>query len=219
MWVRGVLSLLSLLVLVFAAPQLAVAGQIDSISTTQKYVKPLHNQLSAEIFGKSLPPVGYVKFCGLGQDECRFANGSAEKLHLTQEKWDQISQVNSYVQTKIRPVSDMELYGMPDKWTYPTKAGDCEDFVLLKKRYLLGMGFSPDVMLVTVVLDENGEGHAVLSLVTDKGDYVLDNRRNEVLRWDETGYTYLKRQSQFAATSWESLQPSRKPVMVSTKSN
>jgi predicted transglutaminase-like cysteine proteinase len=219
MWVRGVFCVLSLMVLLFTVPQLAFAEQSASISPQPKYLKPAHNKKSADVFGKSLPPVGYVKFCGTGQDECRFANGRQEKLELTEDKWNLIVQVNNYVQTKIRPVSDMELHGAPDVWSYPDRAGDCEDFVLLKKRYLLGMGFSPDVMLVTVVLDEGGEGHAVLTLVTDRGDYILDNRRNEILRWDDTGYTYLKRQSQFSATSWESLQPARSQVLVSTKSN
>lgn len=184
-----------------------------------KFLPPVHDQVSADVFGKTLPPVGYVKFCGRGQDECHFSNGMHEKLNLTEEKWNMLVQVNNYVQTKIRPVSDMELYGVPDYWTYPTTAGDCEDFVLLKKRYLVGMGFSPDVLLITVVLDEAGEGHAVLTVVTDKGDYILDNRRNDISRWDATGYTFLKRQSQYSATSWESLQPARQPMLVSTKSN
>jgi predicted transglutaminase-like cysteine proteinase len=217
MWVRGVLSLV--LCLAVLLPNVAFAGQTGSIAPQTKYLSPAPNQKSAEVFGKTLPPVGYVKFCGRSQDECRFLGGKAEKLALTQEKWDQIDQVNGYVQTKIRAVSDVELYGAPDFWTYPQAAGDCEDFVLLKKRYLVGMGFNPDILLVTVVLDEMGEGHAILTVVTDKGDYILDNRRKEILRWDQTGYKFLKRQSQFAATSWESLQPNRKPVMVSTKSN
>ena len=184
-----------------------------------KFALPTHNQASADVFGKTLPPVGYVKFCGRGQEECRFANGTKEKLNITTEKWNMIVQVNTYVQTKIRPVSDMELYGVADYWTYPTNAGDCEDFALLKKRYLVSMGFNPDVLLITVVLDEAGEGHAVLTVVTDKGDYILDNRRNEIIRWDGTGYTFLKRQSQYSATAWESLQPARQPMLVSTKSN
>lgn len=221
MWVRGVLSAacLGLVVLVLASTQV-IAGQTSSISPEQKYLNPAPHQMSAVIFGKTLPPLGYVKFCGRNQNECRFLGGKAEKLQLTSEKWEQISQINAFVQTKIRPVSDMELYGVPDYWTYPTNAGDCEDFVLLKKRYLVGMGFSPDILLITVVLDETGEGHAVLTVVTDKGDYILDNRRTEILRWDATGYTFLKRQSQFAATGWESLQPLQSPVLVSiTKSH
>jgi predicted transglutaminase-like cysteine proteinase len=77
--------------------------------------------------------------------------------------------------------------------------------VLLKKRYLEGLGFPAETLLITVVLDEHGDGHAVLMVHTDGGDFVLDNRRNTVLRWSETGYTYLKRQSRKNPRIWVSM--------------
>jgi len=188
-------------------------------ATNENFVKPAVNTAQATEYGKSLPPVGYVAFCGRGEDECKFKAGKQERLSLSVENWDQIQQVNHYTNTKIRPATDMELYGVPDYWTYPVDAGDCEDYVLLKKRYLQGMGFNADLLLITVVLDENGEGHAVLTIPTNKGDYVLDNRRAEILRWDATGYTFLKRQSQLEATQWVSLQKQPPQVLVGTKSN
>ncbi|MDE2383737.1 MAG: transglutaminase-like cysteine peptidase [Alphaproteobacteria bacterium] len=194
-----------------AAPQGTFVKTVYGI-----FEMPGHTARASE-FGKALPPVGYVSFCGRGEDECKFTGGKAENLVLTTENWDQVQQVNRYVNTKIRPATDMELYHVPDYWTYPKDAGDCEDYVLLKKRYLVGMGFNPDELLITVVLDENHEGHAVLTLLTNRGDYVLDNRRAEILRWDETGYTFLKRQSQAAANQWVSLQKSAPQVLVSTK--
>ncbi|MGE0240896.1 MAG: transglutaminase-like cysteine peptidase, partial [Parvibaculaceae bacterium] len=116
-----------------------------------------------------------------------------------------IYQVNAFVNGKIAPVSDEELYGKPEYWTFPTDAGDCEDYLLLKKRYLEGLGFPTTALLITVVLDEKMQGHAVLTITTDKGDFVLDNRRNDVLRWNDTGYTYLKRQSAEDPRQWVSL--------------
>jgi predicted transglutaminase-like cysteine proteinase len=174
---------------------------------------------NATVYGKALLPVGYVDFCGRGESECQFRGGKVESLAITTENWDDLVQINRYVNTKIRPVSDMELYHKPDYWTYPTTAGDCEDYVLLKKKYLVDLGFNPDQLLITVVLDENREGHAVLTVVTNKGDYVLDNRRMEILRWDQTGYLYLKRQSQPAANEWVSLQKSAPQIIVATKAN
>lgn len=188
-------------------------------TTNGNFVKPAANTPQATEYGKSLPPVGYVAFCGRGEDECKFNSGKQERLALTTENWDQIQQVNHYVNTKIRPTTDMALYGVPDFWTYPVDAGDCEDYALLKKRYLQGMGVNPDELLMTVVLDENGEGHAVLTIPTSKGDFILDNRRTEILRWDATGYTFLKRQSQIQATQWVSLQKQPSQVLVGTKSN
>ena len=175
-------------------------------ASTGRFEKPMLDQTAAVVYAKTLPPMGYVDFCGRGEDECKFASGKDEKLMLTTESWDQIQQVNRYVNSHIRATTDIALYGVPDYWTYPVDAGDCEDYVLLKKRALTEVGISPDELLITVVLDENSEGHAVLTVLADKGDYVLDNRRNEVLRWDQTGYTYLKRQSQPQANQWVSLQ-------------
>lgn len=173
----------------------------------------------AKEFDKSLPPVGYVQFCARGEQECQFKGGKIERLAMTAEKMDQLNQVNTYVNTKIRPIGDSEQFGVPDYWTYPVVAGDCEDFQLLKKRYLVGLGFSPDELLMTVVFDENGDGHAVLTVLADTGDYVLDNRRDEILLWHETGYKFLKRQSQLDPKQWVSLQKTTPQIVVSTQGN
>jgi predicted transglutaminase-like cysteine proteinase len=170
-------------------------------------------------FGRSLPPVGYVAFCARGEDECKFKGGKAERLAVTPENWNMLIQVNTYVNGKIKPESDIDLYHVPEYWAYPTTAGDCEDYVLLKKRYLASMGFSADELLITVLLDEKGEGHAVLTVTTHDGDFILDNRRDEILRWDQTQYRFLKRQSQLDPRQWVSLQKSAPQVLVSSKSN
>jgi predicted transglutaminase-like cysteine proteinase len=124
---------------------------------------------------------------------------------MSPERWNLLYQVNSYVNGKIAPVSDQDLYGQPEYWAYPTDAGDCEDYVLLKRRYLEGLGFPADTLLITVVLDEKKEGHAVLTMTTADGDYVLDNRRNDVVRWSDVGYTFLKRQSASDPRQWVTL--------------
>ena len=206
---------------VVGAVALASPAALAETASVQKirgnFALPVPGTASASVFSKSLPPVGYVDFCGRGEAECQFSGGKVESLALTGDNWEQLEQINRYVNTKIRPASDMELYGKPDYWTYPIDAGDCEDYVLLKKRYLTELGFNADELLITVVLDENNEGHAVLTVVTNKGDYILDNRRREILRWDDTGYKYLKRQSQPTSNQWVSLQKSAPQVLVSTK--
>ena len=109
----------------------------------------------------------------------------------------------------IAPVTDETLYGTPEYWTIPTDAGDCEDVVLLKKKILLSKGIPEEALRITVVLDEHAEGHAVLTLTTTGGDYILDNRRNEIRSWSATGYTMLKRQSAQDPRKWVSLEPAR----------
>jgi predicted transglutaminase-like cysteine proteinase len=201
---------------------LAMSASTAHALNANSFEKPGQSDVSAATYGKTLPPIGYVEFCGRGEDECKFSGGKIESAALTDAAWAQMRQVNHYVNTRIRPATDKELYGVPDYWTYPIDAGDCEDYVLLKKRYLEGLGFNADELLITVVLDENNDGHAVLTVITDKGDYVLDNRRQEILRWNDTGYTYLKRQSQEQANKWVSLQKapntSTAQIPVATKS-
>jgi len=157
------------------------------------------------VYGKALPPIGYVEMCAREPKLCRPQGGKEQKLALSPERWNLVYQVNSFVNGKIAPMSDEELYGKPEYWTIPTDAGDCEDYLLLKKHYLEGLGFPSDALLITVVLDEKLQGHAVLTIATDKGDFVLDNRRNDVLRWSDTGYSFLKRQSAEDPRQWVSL--------------
>ena len=77
--------------------------------------------------------------------------------------------------------------------------------MLLKRNTLAALGVPLASLLITVVHDENGEGHAVLSIPTSAGDLVLDNRRDEVLPWMDTGYKFVKRQSAVNPNVWVSL--------------
>ena len=75
------------------------------------------------------------------------------------------------------------------------------------------------MLLITVVLDERREGHAVLTVATQAGDFVLDNRRNEVLLWNETGYTFLKRQSQQDPRRWMALTETKNNGAITASGN
>ena len=156
-------------------------------------------------YGRALPPVGYVGFCARNPDDCKANGGRPAKLAMSPERWNLLYQVNTFVNGKIAPVSDQDLYGQPEYWAYPTDAGDCEDYLLLKKRYLQNLGFPPSALLITVVLDEKNEGHAILTVATGDGDFVLDNRRNEIRRWKDLDYAFLKRQSPRDPKVWVAL--------------
>jgi predicted transglutaminase-like cysteine proteinase len=158
-----------------------------------------------QTYGPTLPPIGYVNYCERYQRDCQPLGGTRYKLELTPERWKLLGEVNTFVNTSITPESDQDLYGVPERWEIPTTAGDCEDYVLLKQRYLEGLGFPVETLLITVVLDESGEGHAILTVRTDRGDLVLDNRRNAILLWSETRYEFLKRQSQENPQLWVAL--------------
>lgn len=160
----------------------------------------------AETRGGTLPPVGFVTFCGHHPEECSAAGHHAGALmRMPLRRWQQATEVNRMVNAKVAPVSDQELYGQKEYWAYATDAGDCEDYALLKKRMLERLGFARSALLITVVRDERDDGHAVLMLRTEQGDFILDNRRDEIRHWSEFDYTYLKRQSERDPKEWVSL--------------
>jgi predicted transglutaminase-like cysteine proteinase len=178
------------------------AGPAGAFETAQGgFRKPLF----ANVYGTALPPVGYVDFCAKHRGDCRPVGGRSVRVALSADRWNLLYQVNTYVNNKIVPMSDLELYGEAEYWDFPTDAGDCEDYLLLKKRYLEGLGFPPEALLITVVLDERGEGHAVLTVTAEAGDFILDNRRNEILRWSDVSYRFLKRQSPEDPMRWVAL--------------
>lgn len=169
------------------------------------------------VAGATNQPIGHYDFCKQYGDECRSLGGDAGPLVLTQDSWKKILQVNYDVNAAIEPLTDMEIYGVEERWAYPRSVGDCEDYVLLKRKLLMKAGISPSDLLITVVLQPNGEGHAVLTVRTDRGDFVLDNMRNKVLLWSETEYRFLKRQSAQHAGKWVKLQDGRAEAVGSVR--
>ena len=164
----------------------------------------------AATYGPTLPPIGFVSFCARYPEECKGLGQQVSRVHLTAARWRTLNRVNTTINRRIRPVTDLELYNRPEVWEFPTSAGDCEDYVLLKKRHLEGLGFPAETLLITVVLDEKGAGHAVLMVRTDRGDYVLDNRRDDIRLYSRTGYRLLKRQSQRDPAKWVALERSER---------
>ena len=72
-------------------------------------------------------------------------------------------------------------------WTTPTDGlGDCEDYALSKRKALGEAGLSRRALRLGVVRLVSGKAHAVLVVVTDRGDYVLDNRTDATPPWNET---------------------------------
>lgn len=193
--------------LMFISSLPADATNTHSISLKTSSVQP-QKIAFMQAFGDTLPPIGYVTFCRDHKDECRPGRRFADRVQLNAAKFRELAEVNESVNDAVTPITDLELYGKVEKWTYPQAGkGDCEDYVLLKRRTLIERGWPESTLLITVVRDENNEGHAVLTVRTDQGDYVLDNKRREVLQWAATPYTFIKRQSSHNPLVWISLLP------------
>jgi predicted transglutaminase-like cysteine proteinase len=188
----------------------AIATAVFALtSIAQSFAMSLDNGGAMRVLGPATQPIGHYEFCKIYKSECAKTYSEQPPIGLTEDKWRMLLDVNYTVNTTIKPMTDMELYGVEEKWAYPTYAGDCEDYVLLKRKMLMQKGFHPSDLLITVVLQPNGEGHAVLTVRTDRGDFVLDNMRNKVLLWADTEYTYLKRQANDDPGRWVKLQDGR----------
>jgi predicted transglutaminase-like cysteine proteinase len=163
------------------------------------------------------PPIGWVEFCTENPRECATQPSTPRDVVLSPKAWRDLVRVNKWVNDTIKPVTDLDHWGVVEKWSYPDDGkGDCEDYVLLKRRMLMQAGWPREALLITVVRDKRGDGHAVLTVKTDKGDFILDNQEEQVLHWSETGYRFVKRQSQGDPNVWVSLGDPRPALSTAT---
>lgn len=155
--------------------------------------------------GEAKAPYGWVDFCRRNPQECAVSASEPDRVRLDERVWRMIQTVNRQVNAEIQPITDMDHWGVIERWDIPTDGmGDCEDYVLLKRQRLTQAGLPARALRATVVVDAAGEGHAVLMLRTDRGDYILDNKRDSILPWGQTGYMFIKRERQ-ESFGWTSL--------------
>lgn len=105
----------------------------------------------------------------------------------------------------IRRSSDADAYGREDVWVLPEgrrPRGDCEDYVLAKRRALIEDGVDPAALAIAIVRTRRGETHAVLLVTTRDGEQVLDNLSPWVLPWREAPYEWLERQAPGQPLIW-----------------
>ncbi|MGO4711803.1 transglutaminase-like cysteine peptidase [Bradyrhizobium sp. 2TAF24] len=158
----------------------------------------------------SAPPTGWVQFCQTYARECETQRLQPRDIILTDDALSDLRRLNDWVNHHIKPMTDREHYGMVQWWRYPDDgAGACHSYALLKRRLLIEAGWPRQALLMTIVRQTNGEGHAVLTVKTDRGEYILDNLTDEVLLWSKTPYGYHKRQSQDDPNQWVWLDETR----------
>ena len=154
----------------------------------------------------SRAPIGWVEFCSDNPRECASGPSLPRDVTLSTKAWKELARINKRVNDAIQPITDMDHWGVVEKWSYLEGGkGDCEDYVLLKRRLLIQAGWPREALLITVVRERNGDGHAVLTVKTDKGEFILDNQSQDILLWSDTSYRFVKRQSQHDQNVWISL--------------
>ena len=155
-----------------------------------------HSAAFMQVYGPAPAPQGFLRFCEENPEECRASSDAKARLAASPRRLNELDDINRRVNRLITPETDLEHYGVAEFWTLPMDGkGDCEDYALLKRHELLKLGWSPSVLLITVVSDEQGEGHAVLTARTTARDFILDNRVDAVRVWNQAPYRFLMRQS------------------------
>jgi predicted transglutaminase-like cysteine proteinase len=168
-----------------------------------------------DVYGVTRAPIGWIEFCASQPAECAVPPTTPRDVVLSAKAFKDLQRVNKWVNDTIKPMTDLEHWGVIEKWSYPDDGyGDCEDYVLLKRRLLLAAGWPREALLITVVRDKKDEGHAVLTVKSDRGDFILDNQNEEVVPWWETGYRFVKRQSQTDPNVWVSLGDPRPALLT-----
>ena len=195
-------------------PRYAAAG----IAISGCWAAPAMSQTSMATGGPTSQPIGHYDFCKAHPAECSGRSGDLAPASMNKALLRKLTSVTASVNAAVKPMSDLEIHGKDEVWAYPDKGvGDCEDYVLEKRRQLNRMGVSLADLLITVVRKPDGEGHAVLTVRTDRGDYVLDNLNDTVKAWHQTGYRFLKRQAIDNPGRWVSIRGGQQVLVGSVQ--
>jgi predicted transglutaminase-like cysteine proteinase len=167
--------------------------------------------------GNAKPILGWIRFCAQNPAECAVDPAEPATIELTAKDWQTLNRINQQVNASIKAKTDEDHWGVEDVWDFAEDGyGDCEDYQLIKRKRLVEAGFPRRALRMTVVIDEEGAGHAVMMVRTTRGDFILDNKRNAILPWHKTGYAYIKREGD-EDWAWASLGGRTSPTMTANQ--
>lgn len=157
----------------------------------------------------TLAPYGFYRLCSdKSLAVCNKSHGKLQtnghgQVLMSPQLLASLQRVNVGINQDIKP--EYEKAGTKDNWQVNLAKGDCEDYALTKKTKLLGQGWPSDALLITIVDTEYGERHAVLTVSTNRGDYILDNLMSKVINVEISKYKFLTRQGIKSKFSWTRL--------------
>jgi predicted transglutaminase-like cysteine proteinase len=150
-------------------------------------------------------PAAFVEFCMNYSSQCQGSRGGSE-MALDAARWAELQSINASVNQRI--VAKSDPVG-EDHWTLGVNYGDCDDYAVQKRQALEERGWSPNALSLTAAYLPSGEGHLVLVVRTDRGEFVLDNLRDTVLAADRVHYRWVARQSPQHPQLWVRVNGSR----------
>ena len=187
-----------------AVPAVADRGDGSSVARSDAGIDPLQTaSIIPGVFGsvalsmrnfpvsaRWAPVYRAITSCSAGSACERKSAPFASMVSAAQGKGfsEKLSFVNSSVNRLIAYRKDSVVYGKLDYWAKPSeilerRAGDCEDFAILKMTALLRAGIPAQSMALVVLQDrKRGFFHAVLSVSTGSGTFILDSLSNTVVR-------------------------------------
>lgn len=131
-------------------------------------------------------PLGYQLMCLKTPQECK--GGGKAQVTVTSDVMATLKRVNSHVNRTIKPRYDA---AGTDVWNANASSGDCEDYVLAKRKALIRAGIPASSLRIAYVKTRRGEGHAILVVKTNGKDLVLDNLSATIKPLSQTGYRII----------------------------
>jgi predicted transglutaminase-like cysteine proteinase len=144
-----------------------------------------------------LPPFSFSKFCVRKPERCA-PSENVQQIPFDADNRKKLEQVQHDVN---RSISGLE------KWNDDATRNDCTDYALTKRSRLLDMGYPSSALLIAVAFVPNGVAHLLLVVATDQGDFVLDNLRQNVVRWDQLPYRWVMRSTPQDPKRWQAILP------------
>lgn len=135
--------------------------------------------------GSGRAPLGYQLMCLKTPQECK--GGGKARINVTSDVMATLKRVNSHVNRTIKPRYDTGA----DVWSANASSGDCEDYVLAKRRALIKAGIPSSSLRIAYVKTRKGEGHAILVVKTSGKDLVLDNLSASIKPLSQSGYRII----------------------------
>lgn len=134
--------------------------------------------------GQATVPIAFSLYCLKHLEECR-PSGRSEVAYTAKVR-GLLASVNRSVNRSIRPVRESR-----DVWSLNPTFGDCDDYAVTKRSRLIRAGIPSGALRIAVVRTPAGEGHAVLLVKTNAGEFALDNLRQTIVKRSQTGYRYI----------------------------
>lgn len=179
--------------LILLASYVATLISVSPSSAVEQAPKPAYMPLGHAL----VAPFSFYKFCDRKPTRCA-PSQEVRQIPLDTENRKRLEEVQRGVN---RSLSGLE------KWNDDATKNDCTDYALTKRSRLLDMGYPPSALLIAVAFVPSEEAHLLLVVVTDRGDFVLDNLRSTVVRWDQLPYRWVMRSTPQNPKTWQAILP------------